>query len=220
MNITAISDLHGNLIDIKPCDLLLICGDISPLEIQFDQIQMVKWFFTEFKAWIESLPCKQIVMTPGNHDYVLQLMIKGGTLNLFKNLTILVDDTLSIVDNDREIKIYGTPWCRDFGKWAYMPGNKKLTEIYSKIPEDIDILICHDSSTLGQVGDILERHGYPAGNAWLEEEILKKKPKYVISGHIHSGDHELKEIEGIKMANVSILDEAYDIHYEPLTFVI
>lgn len=220
MNVTAISDLHGNLIDIKPCDLLLICGDISPLEIQFDQIQMVKWLFTEFKTWIESLPCKQIVMTPGNHDYVLQLMIKGGTLNLFKNLTILVDDTLSIVDNDKEIKIYGTPWCRDFGKWAYMPGNKKLAEIYSKIPENIDILICHDSSTLGQVGDILERHGYPAGNAWLEEEILKKKPKYVISGHIHSGDHELKEIEGIKMANVSILNEAYNIHYEPLTFIL
>lgn len=52
MKVTAISDLHGNLIDIEPCDLLLICGDISPLDIQRDYIQMTKWIFNEFREWI------------------------------------------------------------------------------------------------------------------------------------------------------------------------
>lgn len=35
MRICVLSDLHGNLIDnIEPCELVLICGDISPLKYQ------------------------------------------------------------------------------------------------------------------------------------------------------------------------------------------
>ena len=69
MKVTAISDLHGNLIDIEPCDLLLICGDISPLEIQRDYIQMTKWIFNEFQEWIMKIDCPTIILTPGNHDF-------------------------------------------------------------------------------------------------------------------------------------------------------
>lgn len=105
-----------------------------------------------------------------------------------------------------------------------MPGNNKLEELYNEIPENIDILICHDSPLLGYVGNIMEQkdevypNGLPAGNPYLADVILDKKPKYVLSGHIHSGDHELKELEGIKLANVSLLDESYSIAYKPLTF--
>ena len=72
MKVTAISDLHGNLIDIEPCDLLLICGDISPLEIQRDYIQMTKWIFNEFQEWIMKIDCPTIILTPGNHDFWLE----------------------------------------------------------------------------------------------------------------------------------------------------
>ena len=49
MKVTAISDLHGNLINIEnESDLILICGDISPLEFQRDYKKMTKWFFNDF----------------------------------------------------------------------------------------------------------------------------------------------------------------------------
>lgn len=88
---TAISDLHGNLIDIEPCDLLLICGDISPLEIQRDYIQMTKWIFNEFQEWIMKINCPTIILTPGNHDFWFEKMITQPNTYLFNKLTILID---------------------------------------------------------------------------------------------------------------------------------
>lgn len=67
LKICAISDLHGNLIDIQPCELLLICGDIIPLKMQRNIPQSLSWFKKEFIPWIESLPCKEVVFIAGNH---------------------------------------------------------------------------------------------------------------------------------------------------------
>ena len=90
MKVTAISDLHGNLIDIEPCDLLLICGDISPLEIQRDYIQMTKWIFNEFQEWIMKINCPTIILTPGNHDFWFEKMITQSNTYLFNKLTIIM----------------------------------------------------------------------------------------------------------------------------------
>lgn len=227
MKITAISDLHGNLIEIEPCDTLLICGDISPLDIQRDYIQMTNWFFNDFYEWICKLPCYRVILTPGNHDFWFEKFIKVSNMYLWDKLTILIHGKVEINENgNKKIQIFGTSYCKDFGRWAFMPGNNKLEEFYNEIPENIDILICHDSPLLGYVGNIMEQkdevypNGLPAGNPYLADVILDKKPKYVLSGHIHSGDHELKELEGIKLANVSLLDESYSIAYKPLTFEI
>lgn len=82
MKITAVSDLHGNLIDIEECTVLLICGDISPLDIQKDYIQMTKWFFNDFYNWICNLPCEYIIFTPGNHDFWFEKFIKASNMYL------------------------------------------------------------------------------------------------------------------------------------------
>lgn len=226
MKITAISDLHGNLIDIEPCDTLLICGDISPLEIQRDYIQMTKWFFNEFQEWIMNLPCDRVILTPGNHDFWFEKMITQPQTYLFDKLTILINGEANIYSDvdHKYYKIFGTPYCKDFGCWAYMPGNAILPSVYSTIPKNVDILMCHDSPQVGYVANIMKQksetypNGVPAGNIYLFDEIVEKKPKYVLSGHIHSGDHTLQEYAGTKYANVSILDESYSIKYKPLTF--
>ena len=52
----------------------------------------------------------------------------------------------------------------------------------------------------------------------LSNRIWEVKPKMVISGHIHSGDHNLVEVAGTKYVNVSLLDESYSFNYKPFYF--
>lgn len=121
MKVTAISDLHGNLIDIEPCDLLLICGDISPLDIQRDYIQMTKWIFNEFREWIMKIDCPTIILTPGNHDFWFEKMITQPNTYLFNKLTILIDGETKVYNStdDKWYKIYGTPWCKQCGPYVF-----------------------------------------------------------------------------------------------------
>ena len=49
MKLCVVSDLHGNLPTLPESDLLLIGGDISPLNIQSNNDKMKKWLEDEFK---------------------------------------------------------------------------------------------------------------------------------------------------------------------------
>ena len=70
MKICAMSDLHGNLIHIQKCDLCLIAGDVVPLNIQKNRVESIVWFFQDFLPWIKELPCEEVYMVAGNHDFI------------------------------------------------------------------------------------------------------------------------------------------------------
>ena len=234
MKITAISDLHGNLINIAPCDLLLICGDISPLEIQRDHIQMTKWVFGELLDWVMKLPCDRVVFTPGNHDFWFEKFCTESMQTIFNTskFVILIDREFEYWKDNEHITIYGTPWIKPIGRidnWAFEAAPTALTTYYYQIPENVDILITHDAPALGYVGiEVSGRDSMDFSNSILAEAIKSKKPKYAICGHVHEGKHPFEDIENIdefgtdygiiKVANCSILDDSYSINYEPLTF--
>lgn len=68
MRVCAISDLHGFLPEIEPCDLLLICGDIMPLNIQSNMPASEKWLDEVFIPWIDNQPIDQAILIAGNHE--------------------------------------------------------------------------------------------------------------------------------------------------------
>ena len=223
MKIKVTSDTHGYLpSNIGSFDLLLICGDICPAHDHYYDFQS-EWVLNEFTEWVNKLSFNddksKIVLIPGNHDFCFQVFDRFKD-ELYKRtngrLVVLINEAYE----HEGLSIFGTPYCKIFFNWAFMLPDDKLREKYSEIPYNCDILMCHDAPDIKGLGMINEGYhmGTNAGNVVLAEAVREKKPKYVFCGHIHSGNHDMFEYEGMKMANVSYIDESYKPMYNILEF--
>lgn len=225
MKVCAVSDLHGDLIDIKPCDLVLICGDSVPLNIQSSTNRTKKWYKEKFIKWAENLPCEKVIFIAGNHE----LGFKGHQIiyeNLFpasNKITYLCHKEYIFTHNGKDYRIFGTPYCKKFGDWAFMYPDDVLKQIFNEIPEGLDILITHDAPY--GVSDIVLQSSCSwydgkthLGNIPLREAILEKKPKIVVHGHIHSSSREFENLGISKVINCSIVNENYSPVYAPIVF--
>ena len=222
MKVCVTSDLHGYLPEIEPCELLLICGDIVSLKHQRYSKSCKQWYTKVFQPWIDSLPCDKVLFIPGNHEVGVE-----GHEDEYRKLfsptnkaTILLHDYYEYLSNNGVVyKIFGTPYCKIFGNWAFMRTNSDLKEKFSEIPEGLDILLTHDVA-YGYADQSLQDIGYGTdthfGTVELRDAILEKKAKYHFSGHIHTANHNLIMIGDTKHYNVSYVDETYIPTFKPL----
>lgn len=231
MKILASSDFHGRLPEIKESfDLFLICGDICPVECHGKAFQF-DWLQNGFIEWVNKLPFKtpwsKVVMTWGNHDFFGENCSEED-MSIIERLTnfrlkILrhtsYDFEFPVSDGIDSLKIFGTPYCGLFGRWAFMKDDIMLDKLFSEIQEDIDILVSHDSPNVYGLGDITQGYWKKSGtgNRVLYDHILRVHPKLFVCGHFHSGNHELQNIDGIYMANVSYIDESYEPYWPVLS---
>ena len=227
MKICAISDMHGILdFDIKPCDILCICGDIVPLKVQYYLEGTLKWLAKEFIPWCEKQPCEKVFLIAGNHDLVAQNHPDDWEA-MFNDtkITYLLDKeveyTKETEDNYESIRIYGTPWCHQFYNWAFMTSDKNLEKIYSKIPYKVDILLTHDCPY--GTSDIILQEDVPWYNGKthigchpLGDAVDEKKPNIHFCGHLHSCTHVPQQRGETMVTNVSVVNEHYERVYDPL----
>lgn len=237
LKLTAISDLHGNL--PKPeifdeGDVLCICGDIAPLDIQRKFVECIAWFGMKFVPWTDKLPFKKVIVIFGNHDFFgeelgprhfndgkeITRMLLPGSIKGEHKIEILCDNMYKYGG----FTFYGTSWCPDLVNWAFYKDSDELKEVFDKIPFGVDVLLTHCPPRLGNAGVVLQNGGWNFltnyGCQELAEALVGKNVKYHFYGHVHSGDHRLEELNGTKMANVSMLDENYKMNYSPLNIEI
>lgn len=232
----AMSDLHGLLPEVeKPFDLGLLAGDVMELYSQKYPKLGEDWMLGEFMDWINSLPYKdehsKIVLIAGNHDVWLERMPQSNKEMFLIALRERSDHRIIYLENElynfhcngEQISIFGTPWCKIFGNWAFMGNDEWLKHQYSKIPEKVDILLTHDApyGTSDRCYGWLDQGRTPIhiGNEPLRDAIIEKSPKMCIHGHLHSSNHDVEFLGYTRVYNVSILDENYEETFKPFYFV-
>jgi Icc-related predicted phosphoesterase len=242
MKIVAISDIHGYLVPYQKLardyfDVLCICGDLAPLDIQSKMAESEKWFKEDFREWCEKMPCDKVVFIAGNHDRYLEKMLKTYTdakslseyLEWPEKMVFLHDSSYVyqewITEEETvDYHFYGTPWFPFLNNWAFYKDSEGLSEAFEKIP-DCDVLLTHTpGKNMFDTGRIMQyTYGKEIGSSELTDVILRRHIGFWFCGHIHSGNHELSEFTdpnfacyGMKVANVSIKDERYEPVYKPL----
>lgn len=240
----AISDLHGNLIDLeKEVDVLLIAGDVVPLDIQRNDRKSEKWFKEVYQGWAIKQPAKRIVLVAGNHDFFLYN--KSISNNLPKINTALgekttyLENSTTIITIDevpnKVVHIYGSPLCKIFYNWAFMYPYDYQREVFDKVRgltkeklradfpgyDIYSIVLTHDAP-YGCSDILLEKTPYTTGENLGNEEIrnllVDMKPDLNLHGHLHSTNHDAEYIGDTEVRNVSILSESYSVLYEPYYF--
>jgi Icc-related predicted phosphoesterase len=106
-------------------------------------------------------------------------------------------------------------------KWFFMKEEPELAEVFSKMPDNLDVLITH-----GPPYGILDP-GYQAdhvGSTALKSAVIDKYPTHHVFGHLHAagGKHHNEGIllKPTQFHNVAACDDNYALKRTPYVFEI
>ena len=224
VTVVACSDLHGVVPLHKAIDsarraeakIVVVAGDVQTAYYGMDPKYCFEHEIVEpmGEAKADGI---DVVLVPGNHDFYLRDCIMDRR-KFPENLHVLCDSEVEL----RGLRFYGTPWVPTInGVWCYERNDEDLKERFGLVPEGVDVLVSH-TPPLGkgvEEFDVVLREPYHRqrhlGSASLRDAIAEKKPKCVICGHIHSGDHTPTRVGETVVVNASLLGEDYGPTYDP-----
>lgn len=217
MKIACVSDTHtfGKQIEVPYADVLIHAGDHT-FNGRRAQVESAM-------RWLSSLPHPHKVLVAGNHDFIFQEEKAGVIRRWIKRyhptLHYLQDSGIEIDG----VKFYGSPWQPWFHDWAFNfsadheLGTKQAHGVFSKIPEDTDVLITHGPphGIMDAIGKKVHDWDIRVGCAALLYHVKRVKPKLHVFGHIHEG-YGIQEQDGIKFVNAAICTRAYEPTNKPI----
>jgi Icc-related predicted phosphoesterase len=199
VTIVMVSDTHElhRELDVPQGDLLIHAGDFTMFSRSAAAI-------LDFNDWLGELPHRFKVVVPGNHEFFL--VSDRSKQSLISNATLLINENVEMLG----LTIWGSPVTSAVGGAFAMPSERARRELYSKIPEDTDIVITH-----GPPFGILDQHSATdshAGCVALRDVIGRVKPRLHVFGHIHGG-HGMTSNEDTVFVNAAVLGPEGDLNW-------
>lgn len=210
MLITFVSDTHLHKPPVKPCDILIHCGDALNSGHYRE--------LSRFLDWFTSQPASYKIYVAGNHDICVERP-SGGKERLFPHTIELLRETgiCYLEDKATEVeglKIYGSPYSLRFYNWAFQldPG-RDAKQKWAQIPEDTDILVTH-----GPPYSIMDKtvDGRNVGCNELLQRVRTVQPKIHAFGHVHES-YGMLATEATLFINAALCDENYRLTNKPIT---
>jgi Icc-related predicted phosphoesterase len=205
--VVCISDTHNlhSKIKIPECDILIHAGDATGRGT-FQEI-------TSFLFWFSQQPAKHKVLAWGNHDILAEddSSLVRMIISEHPSITYLENSEATVMG----LRIWGSPWTPRFFDWAFNADPDKLIEVWSSIPDGIDILVTH-GPPFG-ILDETEEGNLIGCKILLHEVQTRVRPRYHVFGHDHEG-YGVKLVGETTFINASCCDRKYRPVNPPIIF--
>lgn len=181
------SDTHGYHEQLKipdGIDIAIFSGDCSNPRDPYRSEPEVR----EFLHWYSNVDIKHKIFVAGNHDAAIAegLISEKKYQDFSKRGIIYLDGDTADIEG---IKIWGSPYCPEFGGWHFMRPRAKMNKLWQTIPEDTDILVTHTPPK--GILDLAEDRDYnleQCGCGALYKRVQTLDLKLHCFGHIHNND--------------------------------
>ncbi len=224
MKILAISDLHTTGLKgldryVRDCALVLVAGDFTEHGRTRGVEQSVRWVLDVFCPWCASFPDVHFCVVPGEQDLFAER--RADEIRWPNNviyLDPLATDPAARTCEVAGLKLYGvarTPYQKG---GVFAGSSEALARAFAEIPEGLDILVSHAPPLVdGYNLDADGRRRRHRGSPELTEAIRRARPRLVVCGHVHGGDHRRAVLEnGTVVVNVSrVLDDRGTVTTRP-----
>ena len=203
MKVVVISDTHGDhrKLGVLEGDVLVHCGDFEDLFGPDDQM------LDDVDAWFGEQRFELILCTGGNHDLALEQRLMAGQAP-FQNALFLLDETVTF----HGLKFHGAPWVPQLSGHAFFADRPALTAAWSRIPDDVDVLITH-TPPRGAL-DVSSR-GLVLGCEALAARLEMLSPRLHCFGHVHAGRGQ-EHRHGTTYVNATSVNSHFEIAHPPV----
>ena len=205
MRITCISDTHELHRDLwlPGGDLLIHAGDITFFSSRESVLE-------DFNDWLGAQPYRYKVVIPGNHDSLLELPEHQRKIT---NAHLLVDRGILLGG----LKLWGSPVTTHADVAFGMPDPNERTGLWSRIPNELDVLITHGPPY--RVLDSAPGELHHGGCPQLRAAVIVKRPRLHVFGHVHAA-YGTRPSTNTMFINAALAGEQGNLDKRPITLTI